>query len=184
MARPLLLVSGVIQFAAIMTVGGLGLIAEPTPAVKIAIVSMVTVFGCGFILAWAPLTYVVTTEIAPLRLRDIAQRVAACVNVFFQFAVNFSIPYLLYPPYAALGSKVGFIFGALSFCAVAFTYLCVPECKGKSLEEIDYLFQKNVPLRHFQRHNAGMEAFQAEGKLEDESKAPISTVEVGHKEDI
>ncbi|KAH8883538.1 sugar transporter [Thozetella sp. PMI_491] len=147
--RPLLLISAIIQCASIMTVGGLGLIANPSSEVKIAIVAMVTVFGCGFILAWAPLTYVVTTEIAPLRLRDVTQRTGAIVNVFFQFLVNFTIPYLLYAPYANLSSKVGFIFGSMSFCAIIFTYFCVPECKGKSLEEIDVLFHQGVPLRKF-----------------------------------
>lgn len=132
-----------------MTVGGLGLINNPSSQVKIAIVAMVTVFGCGFIFAWAPLTYVVTTEVAPLRLRDATQRTASTVNVIFQFLVNFSIPYLLYAPYADLGSKVGFVFGSFSFCAIVFTYFCVPECKNKTLEEIDILFHQHIPLRKF-----------------------------------
>jgi SP family sugar:H+ symporter-like MFS transporter len=80
---------------AIMIVGALGTIDNPGPQVKIAIVAMVTVFGCGFIFAWAPLTYVVTTEVPALRLRDLSQRTASIVNVFFQFLVNFIIPYLL-----------------------------------------------------------------------------------------
>lgn len=63
--------------------------------------------------------------------------------------MSFSIPYLLYEPYAALGSKVGFIFGGNLVLAFIFTYFCVPECKGKSLEQIDLLFNQGVPLRSF-----------------------------------
>ena len=156
--RPLLLISGIVQCVAITIVGGLGVIHDPSPSVKTAIVAMVTVFGCGFIFAWAPLTYVVTTELAPLRLRDPMQRTASTVNVFFQFAVNFSIPYLLYAPYANLGSKVGFIFGCFAFCSIIFVYLCVPECKCKSLEEIDLLFHTGVPLRKFKDHHLEVES--------------------------
>jgi MFS transporter, SP family, sugar:H+ symporter len=65
------------------------------------------------------------------------------------FAVNFSIPYLLYAPYANLGSKAGFVFGVIAVCCLVFTYLCVPEFKGRSLERVHYMFRAGVPLRKF-----------------------------------
>lgn len=153
--------------------GGIGLIEDPSTTAKTAIVAMVTIFGCGFILAWAPLTYVVTTEVAPLRLRDVMQRTASTVNVIFQFAVNFAIPYLLYAPYANLESKVGFIFGGLSFCAMLFTYFCVPECKGKTLEEIDVLFHQGVSVRKFGSFKGEMSSIEDDiilGKTNNEHK--------------
>lgn len=178
--RPLLLISGGVQFAAIMTMGGLGLVNDPSYSVKVAIVAMVTIFGCGFIFAWAPLTYVVTTEVAPLRLRDATQRTASIVNVFFQFAVNFTIPYLLYAPYANLNSKVGFIFGAFSFLAMVFTYFCIPECKGKSLEEIDVLFHQGVPLRKFGSYHTEDIEMDHDGK--QAKGMVVSVAEANHRE--
>lgn len=65
------------------------------------------------------------------------------------FAVNFSVPYLVLKTQVGLGSKVGFIFGAISLLSLVFTYFCVPECKGKTLEQVDWLFNNNVKLRHF-----------------------------------
>ena len=65
------------------------------------------------------------------------------------FCVNFAIPYLIYDEYAGLNSKVGFIFGSIMLCSIAFIYFCVPECKGKSLEQVEYLFNQGVPLRRF-----------------------------------
>lgn len=65
------------------------------------------------------------------------------------WAVNFSIPYLVWPDKAGLGSKVGFIFGSIAILALIFTYTCVPECKGKTLEQVDWLFNNDVPLRKF-----------------------------------
>jgi SP family sugar:H+ symporter-like MFS transporter len=174
--RPLLLIGAFIQFAAIMSVGGLGLIDDPSANVKVAIVALVTVFGCGFIFAWAPLTYVVTTEVPPLRLRDISQRTGSAVNVLFQFLVNFTIPYLL----ARLGSKVGFIFGSFSFCAMVFTYFCVPECKGKSLEEIDLLFHEGVSLRKF--GSSSFAVASEGGKAEDVTVDDSKLTTIQHKE--
>ena len=55
---------------------------------------------------------------------------------------------------AALGSKVGFIFGPVAFLALLFTYFFVPECKGKTLEEIDLLFINGTRLRDFGKADA------------------------------
>lgn len=143
------MIGAVWMFAAIVTMGSLGTIQDPSDTVRTAIVAMLTVFAAGFVFAWAPLTYVVTTEVPALRLRDASQRTASLVNVVTNFAVSFSIPYLLYEPYAALGSKVGFIFAGILVIALVFTYFCVPECKGKSLEQIDRMFNEQITLRKF-----------------------------------
>lgn len=115
---------------------------------------MLTLFGSGFTFAFAPLNYVVTTEIPALRLRDASQRTASIVNVGTNFLVSFSIPYLLYDQYAGLGSKLGFVFAGILALAIAFVYFCVPECKGKSLEQVDRLFNQNVSLRKFGKYKA------------------------------
>lgn len=61
--------------------GGIGTVAEPTIAMKKAIVAMFSLFAFGFSLGWGPLTYVVTTEMPSLHLRDQSQRVASLVNI-------------------------------------------------------------------------------------------------------
>lgn len=33
--------------------------------------------------------------------------------------------------------------------AVLFTYFCIPELQGRTLEEIEQLFAMNIPLRQF-----------------------------------
>jgi len=44
---------------------------------------------------------------------------------------------------------VGFIFGTIAALCFVFTYFCIPECKGKTLEQVDYMFHGRVPLRQF-----------------------------------
>ncbi|GKT89185.1 sugar transporter [Colletotrichum tofieldiae] len=170
--RPLLIIGAIWQFVAIVTMGSLGTVADPSFAVKTSIVAMLTVFAAGYVFAWAPLSYVVTTEIPALRLRDASQRTASMVNVLANFLVNFSIPYLLYTPGAGLGSKVGFIFAGILVFGLVFTWFCIPECKGKSLEQIDRMFNEGVPLRQFGKYKAE-DLFQS--SMDDGEKGGIVT---------
>lgn len=80
---------------------------------------------------------------------------ASSITVVTQFVVSFTIPYLLYKPYADLGTKIGFVYAPLALCTLIFAILCVPECRGFSLEEIDELFRRKVPILQFQRHKHG-----------------------------
>lgn len=59
--------------------------------------------------------------------------------------------------YANLQSKVGFIYGSFAIASIAFVYLCVPECQGRSFEEIDQLFRMEVPLRNFHKRKLSLE---------------------------
>lgn len=79
--RPLLLAGAGVQLAGLLAMGSLGTVVNPSAAVKTAIVAMLSIFAFGFALGWGPLTYVVTTEIPSLRLRDQSQRVASLVNI-------------------------------------------------------------------------------------------------------
>ncbi len=59
------------------------------------------------------------------------------------------MPYLLNKGYAGLEGKVGFVYGSLCFAMNVAAYFLVPEMKGRSLEEIDHMFEMKVPLRKF-----------------------------------
>ncbi|KAM0257773.1 hypothetical protein ACHAPA_011569 [Fusarium lateritium] len=152
--RVLMMASSVTMFAAMMTMGGLGIVSPVDDSRKKGVISMMAVFASGFAMGWAPLVYVVTTEISALRLRDLTSRVGFTTNVIMNFTVNFSIPYLIYDKYAGLNSKVGFIFGGIMATALVFVYFCVPECKGKTLEQVDFLFNQSVPIRQFGKVDA------------------------------
>lgn len=124
--------------------GGLGTPANPTKSMKIGITAMTTIFGAGFCFGWAPVSHVVAAELPTNRLRDVTYATGNVVQIIILFAVNFSIPYLLYEPYAALGSKVGFIFGSFAALAILFTWLCLPECKVSSLRLVFWDFEQGL----------------------------------------
>ncbi|KAF5702758.1 RGT2-Sensor of high external glucose concentration [Fusarium mundagurra] len=180
--RVLMMASSVTMFAAMMTMGGLGIVTPVDDSRKKGVISMMAVFASGFGMGWAPLVYVVTTELSALRLRDLTSRVGFTTNVIMNFTVNFSIPYLIYDKYAGLNSKVGFIFGGIMASALVFVYFCVPECKGKTLEQVDFLFNQGVPIRQFGKVDAAemMRATQEDdglGKMHSDSKHGTVTAE-------
>ena len=82
--RKLLMLGSTVQIAALFAMGGLGVQTPVSDARKTGIVATMTIFGAGFALGWAALTYVVTAEIIPLRLRDNGQRVASLINILMK----------------------------------------------------------------------------------------------------
>lgn len=146
--RYMLLTGSTLQFAALFAMGGLGLTNSSSFSHKAGEVAMLSVFGAAFSFAWGPINYIVTTELPALRLRDRSQRVASLMNIITNFVVTFAVPYML----DALKSKVGFIFGSISVLAGVFVFFCVPECKGRSLEEIDRMFLDGIRVREFRNY--------------------------------
>jgi SP family general alpha glucoside:H+ symporter-like MFS transporter len=62
---------------------------------------------------------------------------------------SFTLPYLFNPNAANLQAKVAFLFGGTSILSCVYLFFCHPETKGRSFEEIDELFHKQVPARKF-----------------------------------
>jgi SP family sugar:H+ symporter-like MFS transporter len=177
-------IGAIIQCGGLFTMGGLGTITSPSRSVKAGIVAMVSVFNVGFSLGWAPLSHVVAAEIPTQHLRDMTYALGSCFNIAIQFTVSFSTPYLLNEPYAGLGSKVGFIFGTTAAMAVVFTWFGIPECRGKTLEEIDELFLERVPIRKFRTTvtNHHVETFREE--LKGDSQLGVEPIDTQTKTSV
>lgn len=47
---------------------------------------------------------------------------------------------------AGLGVKVFFIWGSTCAGCILFTFFCIPETKGLSLEQVDLLYQNSTPI--------------------------------------
>ena len=66
----------------------------------------------------------------------------------WNFGIGYATPYLVNvaPGSAGLQSKVFFIWGSTCLGCLIFTYFCIPETKGLSLEQVDLLYQNSTPL--------------------------------------
>lgn len=68
--------------------------------------------------------------------------------------VSFVSPYIQDEGYGDLGGSIGFLWGAFSIAAAVWTYFFLPELKGRSLEELDELFEKRIGVFAFGKYKA------------------------------
>ncbi|KAI0440929.1 general substrate transporter [Xylaria telfairii] len=149
--RPLLMFGGFFMGVWLFVLGGLGTMKTEdfTPTTSNLLVASLQLFSVFYNLSWAPISYVVVSEAATLRLKEKTNLLASVFSVLTTFVVSFTTPYLINAKYANLGGKVGFIYGSFNFAMVVATFFVIPEMKGRTLEEIDQLFASGVLLRKF-----------------------------------
>ncbi|KAK5221948.1 hypothetical protein LTR72_006204 [Exophiala xenobiotica] len=147
--RPMLMVGGSGMAIFLFIVGGIGVVNDPPASQKNTLVAAFILFTCAYNVSWAPVSYVVVSEAASSRIKEKTNLIACVISISTTFVTSFTLPYLLKAPYAALGAKVGFIYGSFCCAMVVLAYLFVPELKGRSLEEVDQLFASGAPLRKF-----------------------------------
>jgi sugar porter (SP) family MFS transporter len=86
-----------------------------------------------------PVFWTLVSEIFPNRIRGKALAFASFTQWIFNFLIVLLFPHFL----ASLGGTKTFLFLAfMSFLQLLFTWLYVPETKGKSLEEIEQIWKK------------------------------------------
>jgi sugar porter (SP) family MFS transporter len=91
--------------------------------------------GC-YAMSLAPVTWVLISEIFPNRVRGVAVSIAVSALWIACFVLTFTFPVLN----RALGPSGTFwLYAAICFAGFVFVKRCVPETKGRSLEEIEHL---------------------------------------------
>lgn len=136
--KPLLYLSTIGMTICLFSLGiTLSLLGEGQVGIALAIL-----FVCAnvafFSVGMGPVCWVLTTEIFPLRLRAQASAFGAVGNRVCSGLVAMS--FLSVSRAISLGGTF-LVFSAISALSVVFVYTLVPETKGKSLEQIELLFQ-------------------------------------------
>jgi sugar porter (SP) family MFS transporter len=105
---------------------------------EIAVISLMS-YVVFFAVGLGPITWVLLSEIYPLKVRGKAMTLATFVNWFCNYFVSLTFPNLL----AFMGIGGSFLlYGVISMIAFWFVLKYVPETKGKSLEEMEQILQK------------------------------------------
>ncbi|PCH44363.1 MFS monosaccharide transporter [Wolfiporia cocos MD-104 SS10] len=113
-----------------------------------ALIALVCIYIAAFASTWGPIAWIVVGEIFPLNVRAKAMSMSVASNWLWNWAIAYATPYLVDSGAgnADLQSKVFFIWGATCAGAGIFTYFCIPETKGLSLEQIDLLYLNSTPI--------------------------------------
>ncbi|XP_005085454.1 solute carrier family 2, facilitated glucose transporter member 6 isoform X1 [Mesocricetus auratus] len=94
-------------------------------------------FIMGYAMGWGPITWLLMSEVLPLRARGAAS--GLCVLVSWLTAFILTKYFLLVVN--AFGLQVPFFFfSAICLLSLLFTGCCVPETRGRSLEQIEAFF--------------------------------------------
>ncbi|EFP88944.2 uncharacterized protein PGTG_15147 [Puccinia graminis f. sp. tritici CRL 75-36-700-3] len=147
--RSLLLTGAAIMCVCEFIVAIIGLKLESSNlAGQRALISLVCIYIGAFAATWGPIAWVVTSEIYPLAIRAKAMSMSTASNWALNFAIGYSTPYLVDvgPGKAGLQSNVFFIWGACCGLCFLFTFFCIPETKGLSLEQVDQLYMNSSIL--------------------------------------
>jgi MFS transporter, SP family, xylose:H+ symportor len=109
----------------------------------LALVSML-VYTAGFAVSWGPVTWVLLSEIFPNQIRGKAMALAVAMQWIANYLVSWTFPILDKNPYLVEHFKHGFaywIYGGMSLLAALFMWKFVPETKGRTLEQMQGMWQ-------------------------------------------
>jgi len=98
----------------------------------------IIIYTASFMMSWGPITWVLISEIFPNKIRGKAVAIAVAT----QWAANYFIS-STYPAMMEFsgGFTYGF-YGLMSIISLIFVWKMVPETKGKTLEEMETLWNK------------------------------------------
>ncbi|CAJ1078203.1 solute carrier family 2%2C facilitated glucose transporter member 12 isoform X1 [Xyrichtys novacula] len=118
--------------------------AEVSSSLRVASLISLLVYVAAFSISLGPMVYVVLSEIFPMGVRGRAVSVVSAVN----WATNLLISMTFLTVTERIGvPNVMFLYAAMSFVLLVFVILCIPETKGRTLEEISKELAKK---RHFE----------------------------------
>ena len=139
--RPLMIIGALIMAVSMLVLGT----TFSTHNVGVGSLICMLVYTAGFAMSWGPVCWVLLSEIFPNSLRSIVMSVAVAAQWIANFLVSWTFPMLDKNEYLTETFNHGmayWIYGAMGVLAALFIWKCVPETKGKELEEMNKLFVK------------------------------------------
>ncbi|KAI1472161.1 general substrate transporter [Daldinia caldariorum] len=91
-------------------------------------------------------------ELPSQRLRSYTFGLAAAVAFFAAWLTTFTAPYFINPDSLNWGPRYGYIWFPSSIVAGVWVYFFLPEVQGRTLEEIDEMFEEKLPARKFRSY--------------------------------
>ncbi|KAF2735622.1 general substrate transporter [Polyplosphaeria fusca] len=135
-------------------------VAPSSRAMQNCLIGFMALFKWGYNMCVGSASYPVATELVSTRLRAWTVGSATSLGYFLAWLNAFCTPYFINPQNLGWGAKYGYIWAASNLLCVLFFFFCMPEMKGRTLEEIDELFTNKVSVWKFKSYetNIGNEA--------------------------
>lgn len=117
-------------------IGGYGSSLVSNKAAGWAGIAFVYIYDINFSYSFAPIGWVLPSEIFNLGNRSKAISITTSATWMCNFIIGLVTPMML----STLGWGTYIFFAAFCLLAFLFVWFCVPETKGKSLEDMDAVF--------------------------------------------
>ena len=132
--KPLLMVGSIGMAVGMFAIGALSFME----VIGIGTLIFIIVYTASFMMSWGPICWVLISELFPNKIRGKAVAVAVAA----QWAANYFIS-STYPAMMEFSGGLTYSFyGFMSVLSFIFVWKLVPETKGKTLEEMEYLWKK------------------------------------------
>ncbi|KAH7008966.1 general substrate transporter [Ilyonectria destructans] len=148
--RTLIMISMGLDIMAWLSMGVAGCFS--TSAARWYVGIALLLFGFFNSLGVASAVPVIGTELSSVRLRSKSASLGLGAQSITSWVFMFFTPYLYNVDELNWGGKIGFFFIGTGLLAFALTWWCVPETKGRTFQELDYLFENKVSARVFKRY--------------------------------
>ncbi|KAL5114902.1 hypothetical protein ACEQ8H_007220 [Pleosporales sp. CAS-2024a] len=112
---------------------------------------MIITVVCG-IGAW-PASYAISAEASALQLRAKTQGLGWFVSAIASTVSGLCLPYVFNPDQGNLRGKTGYTYALSCLLGVVISYFLIPEMKGRTVNEIDSMFEEKIPARRFKSWN-------------------------------
>lgn len=124
----------------------------PTNAAQWVQAALTVVYAFVYFATIGAMAFAILGEASSTSLRAPTMALATATQAVMGIIMNLVIPYMVNPDEGNLEGKVGFVFGGLAAIAAMWSWLYVPELKGRTFDEIDELFRAKVPPRKMGSH--------------------------------
>ncbi|KAK1579163.1 general substrate transporter [Colletotrichum navitas] len=106
-------------------------------------IAMIYISGIGWALGWNSMSYLLTAELFPLRVRALATSFSMTLHFAAQYGSSRAVPNMLASTSVGGISPMGtfWSFAAITVVGGIWVFVFVPETAGRSLESMDRLFE-------------------------------------------
>ncbi|KAK6227398.1 maltose permease MAL31 (alpha glucoside transporter) [Colletotrichum tabaci] len=112
--------------------------------------SLTLVWTFIFQLSVGQLGWAIPAEVGSTRLRQKTICVARFTYYVMSLLASTIQPYFINPNAWNLKGTTGFVWGSSAFATFVWAFFRLPETKGRTYEELDYLFHNEIPTREFE----------------------------------
>ncbi|KAG5914304.1 hypothetical protein E4U61_005894 [Claviceps capensis] len=134
----------------LLTIGCTAFAGRSNTGAQWAIGSMLLVYTFTYDATVGPVCYSLVSELTSTRLRTKSVVLARSAFNIVGIITNTITPRMLNPTAWNWGAKAGFFWAGTCFLCAVWTYLRLPEPKGRTYGELDILFEHKISARKFQ----------------------------------